>query len=73
MGDDPHVPLQDGADLLHVVGDMEPLGGVQHQRGPAPAHALLNWPGPPHASHQPHLDPQEDHAAPQPCGLELQK
>ena len=73
MGDDPHVPLPHGAHLLHVLGELEALGRDEGPRAAAPAAALLHGPGPAHRRHQPHLDPQEDHAAAQPRGLELQR
>lgn len=71
VGDDPRLPLPDGAHLLHVVDHLHALGRAQHPRGSGPARALLLRPRSAHAHHQPHLDAQEDHAAAQPSGLEL--
>lgn len=71
VGDDPRLPLPDGAHLLHVVDHLHPLGRAQHPRGSGSARALLHRPRSAHARHQPHLDAQEDHAAAQSGGLEL--
>lgn len=71
MGDDPLVPLSNGAHLLHVVGVLDPLGRVQRPRGASPPPAPVHWARSADVCHQPHLDAQEDHAAAPPCGLEL--
>ena len=73
VGDDPHVPLPHGANLLHVVGHLEPLDGHQCHLPPGPSHPFLHGPRPPHPGAEPHLDSQEDHAAAEPRGLELQQ
>ncbi|XP_032474059.1 protein CLN8 isoform X2 [Phocoena sinus] len=71
VADGPPVPLPHGPHLPHVVGVPGPLGQPGPQPLPAALGALRGWAGPPHGPHQPLLDPQEDAAAAQPCGLEL--
>lgn len=63
VGDDPHVPLSHGAQLLHVVGSLDQLERAHHPCGPFPTPGLLHWPNSAHVYPQPHLDAQEDHAA----------
>lgn len=71
VGDDSHVSLSHGTHLLHVVGNLDPPGGAVDPCAPAPANTLLHWPRSAHTYPQPHMDPQEDNAASESCGLEL--
>lgn len=73
VGDDPHVPLSHGANLLYVVGNFDPVGRDQHSHGLATTPALLNRPCSAYIYLEPPLDSQEDHAAAQPGGLELRQ
>lgn len=73
VGDDSYVPLSHGAHLLYVVGNFDSVGSDQHSHGPSATLAVFNRPYSAHAYNESPLDTQEDYAAAQPSGLELQQ